>query len=161
MSSDTSKKSRMGLFVGVFAVVIAAVAYVGVKFPVPEENTSGTIMPAERYRGDQLSSDDVVLGDESISVLMQSDLYVQITTDGDFANAMRSDAFQNALASDAFRNALESDSFRNALQSDAFRNALQSTAFRNALQNNAFRNELQNSAFRNALQNDALRNAIQ
>ena len=129
MSSDTSKNSRMGLLVGVFAVVIAAVAYVGYKFPVPEEDTSGTIMPAERYRGDQLSNDDVVLGDESISQLMQTDLYAQITTDGDFADAMRSDAFQNALASNALQDALQSVAFQDALRDNAFQNALRDNAF--------------------------------
>ena len=87
--NNSNNQSRKGLWVGVLAVVIAAVAYVGVRYPVPEENASGTIMPADRYRGEQLSSDDVVLGDESISELMQSDLYVQITTDSAFASAIR------------------------------------------------------------------------
>ena len=56
MSSNTSNNSKMGILVGVFAVVIAAVAYVGVKFPVPEQDASGTVMPAERYRGAELGT---------------------------------------------------------------------------------------------------------
>ena len=97
MSSNTSNNSKMGLLVGVFAVVIAAVAYVGIKFPVPEENASGTIMPAERYRGDQLTDNDVTMGDKVIAMLMQSDLYQRLLTDEAFRDAMQSDAFQDAL----------------------------------------------------------------
>ena len=138
MSSNSSNNSRMGLLVGVFAVVIAAVAYVGIKFPIPEENTSGTIMPAERYRGDQLSSDDVVLGDESLSQLMQTDLYQRITTDSDFADALSSESFQDALQNEAFQDMLQNEAFADALQSDAMQDALRNEAFQDALQSDAF-----------------------
>ena len=53
MSSNEKVKSRMPLMIAAFAAVIAVVTYFGVKLPVAPEQTTGTIAPAERYRGEQ------------------------------------------------------------------------------------------------------------
>ena len=61
MSSQAQTKSRsMTLIVGL-AIVIAIVAYFAVKNPVPGDDAAGTIAPAERVRGEQISGDDVAL----------------------------------------------------------------------------------------------------
>ena len=124
MSGNTGNK--MGMLIAVFAVVIAAVAYFGVKYPVPEEQTAGTIAPAERYRGEQISSDDVQLADESVAQVMQTDVYQKLVSDAAFADALRSDALRNVMATDAFRQAMASDALRSAMGNDSFRQALKS-----------------------------------
>ena len=106
------------------AIVIGGVAFLGNDFPAGDDQASGTIVPAERYRGEQIASDDVELGDESVAQLMQTDLFEQIVSDPAFAEAMRSDAFRAAMASDAFRTAMASDAFRTAMSSDSFADSL-------------------------------------
>jgi Flp pilus assembly protein CpaB len=128
------------------AVVIGGVAYLGVDFPTGNDQASGTIVPAERYRGEQIDSKDVELGDESVSQLMQTDLFQQIVSDAAFADAMRGDAFRSLMASEAFRNAMASDSFRNAMSSEALRNAMANDSFRNAMANDSFRNAMATDA---------------
>jgi len=102
------------------AVVIGGVVYLGDDFPAGSDQASGTIVPAERYRGEQITTNDVQLGDEAVSKLMQTDLFQTMVSDASFADAMRSDAFRSAMASDAFRNAMASDAFRAAMSNDAF-----------------------------------------
>ena len=62
------------------AIVIGGVAFLGGDFPTDSDQASGTIVPAERYRGEQISSNDVQLGDESVAQLMQTDLYQHMVT---------------------------------------------------------------------------------
>ena len=46
----------------------------GRSFP-PRGETAGTIAPAERYRATQIDTQDVVLGDDSVPKLMQTDAF--------------------------------------------------------------------------------------
>ena len=112
------------------AVVIGGVAFLGNGFQFGDDQASGTIVPAERYRGEQIDSSDVELGDESVAQLMQTDLFQQIVSDAAFAEAMRSDAFRSAMASEAFRSAMSSEAFRSAMSNEAFRSAMSNDAFR-------------------------------
>ncbi len=118
------------IVVGVLAVVIGGVAFLGNDFPSGSDQASGTIVPAERYRGEQITSSDVELGDESVAQLMQTDLFQQIVSDAAFADALQSDAFRTAMASDSFRTAMANDSFRSAMASDNYRTAMASDNFR-------------------------------
>ena len=45
--------------------VVGAVAYYGSQHPSDGEDAAGTIAPAKRYRGEQITSEDVQLGDQS------------------------------------------------------------------------------------------------
>ena len=63
------------------AVVIGGVAFFASDMPSDSDQASGTIVPAERYRGDQITASDVELGDESLSQLMQTDLFEKIVND--------------------------------------------------------------------------------
>ena len=125
---------KIWIAIGVLAVVVGGVAFLGDDFPTGSEQASGTIVPAERYRGEQITSSDVELGDESVAQLMQTDLFQQIVSDAAFASALNSDSFRSAMNSEAFRSAMNSDSFRSALASDSFRNAMANEALRNASQ---------------------------
>ncbi|NIA27697.1 MAG: hypothetical protein GWP02_06540, partial [Desulfobulbaceae bacterium] len=111
MSSNEQTKSRNRTMTIVFAVVIAVAAGIAIKYQVPGDDAAGTVVPAERYRGEQISSDDVKLDDEEIAQVMQTDVYQLIITDVAFAEAMRSEAFSSLLLNDAFLSAMRSDTF--------------------------------------------------
>jgi hypothetical protein len=51
--------------VAVLAAAAAAMFVISEKYAPDEESVSGTIVPAQRYRANQIESDDVVLGDGS------------------------------------------------------------------------------------------------
>ena len=43
---------RTWILVAVLAVAVAGIVYLGDDFPIGSDQASGTIVPAERYRGD-------------------------------------------------------------------------------------------------------------
>jgi hypothetical protein len=122
-----------------FALAAGAVLTIGIyemgASPMSAEdvsNLSGTIVPAEHYRAEQISSRDVEFGDEDIARLMQTDLFEQLVNDPAFVEAMRSDTFQGVIASDNFRTAMANDNFRTAMANDNFRSAMANEALRNS-----------------------------
>jgi hypothetical protein len=159
-TDQSSPRSKIWLVV-VGIVVLAGVAYVADIYPPADKSLTGSVVPAERYRADSAtSSSRLVLGDESVAIFMQTDIYQKIVSDKVLSAAFASDSFRQALGSDAFRQALGSDAFRQALGHDAFRQALGNDAFRQALGHDAFRQALGNEAFRQALGNEAFRQAL-
>ncbi|MBT8132734.1 MAG: hypothetical protein KJO35_10725, partial [Gammaproteobacteria bacterium] len=99
MTSNDISKSRTTAVLAIFAMAIGVVAYYGVKYPIPNDSVSGTVAPAERFRGEQLSSDDVTLGNESMAQLMQTDLYQQMIDDPELALAFTDSKFLAAVSS--------------------------------------------------------------
>ena len=81
MSSNEQTKSSNTKMIVAFAVVIAVAAGVAIKYQVPSDGAAGTVMPAERHRGEQISSDNVTLSDETVAQVMQTDVYQLIITD--------------------------------------------------------------------------------
>ena len=63
--------SNKAIPVVIGAVVLVAVLYVGSNLSTDEEVT-GTVAPAERYRANQPGAEDIQLGDQSIQGLMQT-----------------------------------------------------------------------------------------
>ena len=97
---------KVWIVVVVLAVVMAGVAYLGDDYPYGNDKASGTIVPAERYRADQISSEDIVLGDESIAQFMQTDEFEMLVNDEVFMEAIRQESFQAALSNANFQAAL-------------------------------------------------------
>jgi hypothetical protein len=65
---STSNKSVPVIVIGVAA--LAAVAYFGMNNPTDSGDAAGTVAPAERYRANALSEEDVQLGDQTVQQLM-------------------------------------------------------------------------------------------
>ena len=63
---------KVWMVVAGLAIVIGGVAFLGGDFPTGSDQAAGTIVPAERYRGEQISDNDVQLGDESVAQLMNT-----------------------------------------------------------------------------------------
>lgn len=137
MSNSDNNKGRMTTIVAAFAVVIAIVAYFGVKYPMPGDQATGTIAPAERYRGEQITTDDVTLGDESMAKLMQTDIYQEMVENPEVALALTSNAMTQALGDVQVRNALSDADARSALTSSNIANALQERVISDAFANKA------------------------
>ena len=86
------------LIIGAGSVILAGALYfASQQFPTDEEQAAGTIAPAERYRGDQITAADVKLGDEDVAKLMQTDAFELMVKDPDF-RALAMDANFQALA---------------------------------------------------------------
>ncbi|MDH4021077.1 MAG: hypothetical protein OEU84_15910, partial [Xanthomonadales bacterium] len=79
------------------AVVIAGVAFLSNDFPSGSEQASGTIVPAERYRGEQISFEERNLGDQGVALLMQTDVFELVIKDPQF-RALASDPAFMVLA---------------------------------------------------------------
>ena len=76
MSSEKTSRStisRSTTMIAAFAVVIAVIAYLGVKYTIPGDDAAGTVAPAERYLAKQPSADDIALGEQEIQSLLQTD----------------------------------------------------------------------------------------
>ena len=73
----TSNKAIPVILIGVAALVV--VAYFGVNHPAGDE-VAGTVAPAERYRAEQISADNIDLGDQSVQDFMQSDLFAKLSS---------------------------------------------------------------------------------
>ena len=75
MADTISNANRLAL-AAVISVVAAGGAYLVAKHYPPQGGvTFGTVAPAERYRSSQLQNGDVVLGDNSVPMLMQTDAF--------------------------------------------------------------------------------------
>src|SRR4051794_3760904 len=75
MATSLSNKQRMLAASAVMVLVAGGAYYVGRVYPPQHGVTSGTIAPADRYRSSQVQSSDVVLGDNSVPLLMQTDAF--------------------------------------------------------------------------------------
>ena len=180
----SQKVSKRALWIGA-ALAAAAVVTVGIfvhDFPASGKDVAGTVAPAQRYRAEQIKAEDVKLGDQAVTQLMQSEAFERIINDpkmralalepGFLALARQPDALINlannldsaiamAKANSAQNNALANNAQNNALANNAQNNALANSAQNNALANNAQNNALANSAQNNALANNAQNNALQ
>lgn len=98
MSNSLSRNAKVGLTaMSVVAVLAVGVYVVGENSPVSNGESAGTIAPVERYRENQVTDADVSTGDQSVSLLMQTDAYELMINDPSF-RALASDANFAALA---------------------------------------------------------------
>jgi hypothetical protein len=128
---------------------LGVVAYIGMNNPAGDEVT-GAVAPAERYRAEQISSDDIDLGDQAVQDFMQSDFFAKLSTDEALRDAFASDAVRDALANDAVRDALANEAVRDAFASDAVRDAFANEAVRDAFARDAVRDAFAHEAVRDA-----------
>ncbi len=68
MNFRQSGNVKVWALIATLAVVAGAVIFVSNIYPPEAEQSSGTIVPAQRYGASQISSEDVVLGGQSRTV---------------------------------------------------------------------------------------------
>jgi hypothetical protein len=96
MSRNVSKLA-MWIGTGVAAAAGVLIAAFIFKFPPGGENVSGTVVPAQRYRAEQIKAEDVKLGDQAVAKLMQTEAFQRIVRDPKMRTLARDPGFQ-ALA---------------------------------------------------------------
>jgi hypothetical protein len=101
-SQQKGSTNKRTLTMVAVAAVIGAVAYYGSQSPPVEDEAAGTIAPAKRYRGEQISSEDIQLGDQGVQRLMQTDAFARLQNDPDFAALVRDPAFAKLAGDPAF-----------------------------------------------------------
>ena len=126
---------KIWIVIGVLAVVIGGVAFLGNDFPSGSDEVSGTIVPAERYRGEQLSSDDVVLGDESVAQFMQTDAFESMINDPKLVAILADPEVQAALSNADFANLMANADFANLMANADFANLMANADFAKAMSN--------------------------
>ena len=98
----TSNKTIPAFVIG--AVFGGAIAYFGLTNP-PGDALTGAVAPAERYRAEQISGDDINLGNQDIQDFMQTEFFAKLASDEALRNAFADEAVRNAFAEDSIRNA--------------------------------------------------------
>ncbi len=145
MSSE--KTSRSTTMIVAFAVVIAVVAYLGVKYPIPGDDAAGTVAPAERYVAEQPGADDIVLGEQEIQSLLQTDYIDRLIRDDNFVKLMGNAEFSAALGNADFAMALGNADFATAMGNADFATAMGNADFVSALGNADFVSAMGNADF--------------
>ena len=87
------------------AIALVAVVWFGSNMSTDEEVT-GTVAPAERYRAEQPGADDIQLGDQELQAVLQTDEFARLVADESFQKAMSNSAFRDALNNAAFLEAM-------------------------------------------------------
>jgi hypothetical protein len=97
----TMTRNKRTLLIGIATAAAAGViaGYFLVDFPAGRQNVSGTVVPAQRYRAEQIKAADVKLGDPAIAQLMQSESFERIIKDPKLRTLALDPGFQ-ALARD-------------------------------------------------------------
>src|SRR5262245_11468075 len=80
-----SSNAKLGVAAtGLVAVLAIGAVAVGTLQPPFGGESAGTIAPAERYRAAQVTTSDVTLGDDSVPLLMQTDIFQLMVHDPSF-----------------------------------------------------------------------------
>jgi hypothetical protein len=131
--SDLSSwfSARTIVVAGATAALVGGVAYYGassgVRDALDEAQVAGTIVPAERYRGESLSAEDVTLGDQDIQGLLQTDAFDSLIRDPDFVSLL-ADADFRALAAEGSLARVMADASFKSLSADVAFKSLSSDA---------------------------------
>ncbi|MDZ4730000.1 MAG: hypothetical protein SH820_08680, partial [Xanthomonadales bacterium] len=87
MRTKNTGVSKLAVLLVTIGLAFAAVMVLSGAWPPGEGNMAGTIAPAERYQSDQISDEDVVLGDESVAKIMQTDEFEQSVNSTEVASS--------------------------------------------------------------------------
>ena len=96
MARQTSSKTW--ILIGGLVMAAGLVLYFGFGIP-PTDEVAGTIAPAERYRGEQITEEDLGLGDTGVVSLMQTDAFEMMVNDPQFQALASDPGFQALMSS--------------------------------------------------------------
>jgi len=87
--------------VGVLAIAVGVIGYLD----LGSENSyiSGALQQADRYRDNNITADDVVLGNDDVAQLLQSDAFIAMIEDESFSQLMADAKFVELMANREFR----------------------------------------------------------
>ena len=101
MTEQSKNKSRMGLVIGLVAVALVIVlGFVLLNTPPSSDDLKGTIggvEQADRYRADQISDAEAILGEPQFQNLVHNEEFLQLLESDNFQEALESDDQFRAL----------------------------------------------------------------
>ena len=122
------------LTIGIVAAIVAlGVVYFGMNSP-PGSGLFGTVAPAERYRAEQSTAEDIKLGDQAIQDFMQTDTFDKLIKNEAFVGAIKNQQFANLLQNQQFVELLDNQQFAELLDNQQFVELLDNQQFVNSMQ---------------------------
>lgn len=92
--AETSKgRGKLFIFGGVLIAAVAIVIIAMTSYPPSEDDVSGTIGAAKKYRAEQISEADVLLDNPEMQELLQNDEILALLQDEEFRRMIASDEF--------------------------------------------------------------------
>jgi hypothetical protein len=100
-----ARKSTLWIGIGAAAAAAIVAGVLLVQWPPDAKNAQGTIVPAQRYRAEQIKAEDVKLGDQAVTQFMQTEAFERMVKDPQ-VRAMALDPDFQALAKNGQLNGL-------------------------------------------------------
>lgn len=97
-------------------VAVGAISYFGGFYPPSTDESTGAIGAAKRYRTEQMTDRDVVLGDSEVAAFMQTDTFDRIMKDDTARKLLASPEFQAAMQNGAMTDLLAKEGTRKILE---------------------------------------------
>jgi len=93
-SGSTNGRRNILIGIGLAAAGIVLVSHYALDFPGSGDKVVGTVAPAERYRApQQIQQQDVALGNQDVTQLMQSEAFERLVKDPSFQALVRDEGF--------------------------------------------------------------------
>ena len=89
-----------------------AIGYFASMLPPEGDGMSGTVAPAERYRASSITEDDIVLGDQALVELMQTDAFTTVMNDPELAGLLANSNFRMLFGDLGFNGLMANAEFR-------------------------------------------------
>ena len=106
---DRNRRVKRSVILGGIALVaVGAIGYFSFFYPPSGKHLTGTIAPAARYRGDQISKADVNVQETDVTRWTQTAEFDHLSKDPAARKLFANAAFTDALANQAVRQALAS-----------------------------------------------------
>ena len=147
----TIGRQKVWAVVGVLAIAIGVVGYLD----LGSENSylSGALQQADRYRDNNISSDDVVLGDDDVAQLLQSDAFMALIEDESFSQLMADAKFTNLMANREFRALMANRQAQQLMANRQFQNLMQNAKFTNLMANRQLQQLMADGRVQNLMAN--------
>lgn len=128
-----SSKTRLPLFGGMVIVIVLVLFFAFTNDQPADEEASGAIGAAEKYRTEQITEEDVELYNAEFQILLQNDDVLRLLQDEEFRRVVASDDFARFIAKEDvimdFNKTLRSPEYDDFVISDFNNNEANRTTF--------------------------------
>jgi hypothetical protein len=129
----TFGRQKVWAVVGVLAIAVGVIGYLD----LGSENSylSGALQQADRYRDNNISSDDVVLGNDDVAQLLQSDAFIALIEDDSFIQLMADAKFVDLMANRQFHALMANRQVQHLMADRQFQGLMQDAKFSELMAN--------------------------
>lgn len=129
----TFSRQKVWGVVGVLAIAVGVIGYLD----LGSENSyiSGALQQADRYRDNNITADDVVLGNDDVAQLLQSDAFIAMIEDESFSQLMADAKFVDLMANREFRALMANRQVQQLMADRQFQGLMQDAKFAELMAN--------------------------